>query len=119
MAKISENIVSLWEIAKNDSPVYRKEREREFVFLATNKDSKGLLFGSHLQMYWRPGSADTYKTVFNPLRNFLDFHKSRNEPANEWDFGPFLGFFEHRRSILIGGYDLRVRKGGGKFYKNR
>ena len=28
MGKISGNIASLWEIVKNDSPVYQKERER-------------------------------------------------------------------------------------------
>ena len=45
MGKISENLASLWEIAKNDPPVYLKI---ERAFLPTNQDTNGLLFKSHL-----------------------------------------------------------------------
>ena len=47
--------------------------------------------------------------MFNSLRNFLDFQKGRNEPAQEWDLGSVLIFFEHRRWILLEEYDLRIK----------
>ena len=61
MGEVSENLVGLWEIVKNDSPVYQ---EIERAFLTANQDAMGLLFKSHLQKYWRDASADTYKSVF-------------------------------------------------------
>ena len=59
--------------------------------------------------YWESGSPDTYKSVFNSLRDFLDFQKSRNDPVHEWGLGSVLISFEHRRWILLGEYDLRIR----------
>ena len=56
-------------------------------------------------------SADALKSVFYPLRNFLDPQKSRNEPVHEWDLGSVLVFFEHRRTILLEEYDLGVKRG--------
>ena len=50
-----------------------------------------------------------YKSVFYSLKNFLDFQKSRNEPAREWELGSVLVFFEHRRTILSEEYNLRVK----------
>ena len=109
MGKASENLSPLWEIVKNDPPVYR---DIERAFLPTNHDAKGLLFESHLQKYWRAAPADKYKSAFYQLRKFLDWQKSRHEPARDWDLGRVLIFSERRRTIRLEEYDLRVKKAG-------
>ena len=95
---ISEDLDSLWEIVKNDSPAYRKIAS---TFIASNADAGGRLLKCHLKKYWKSGSPDAYKSVFNSLRGFLDFQKSRNEPAREWGSRSDLIFCEHRRWILL------------------
>ena len=94
-----------------------RERARARAFPPTNQETKGLLFKSHLQKYWMSPPAETYKSAFYSLRNFLDFQESRSEPAHEWDLWSALAFSEHRRTILSGKYDLRVKNGSLKCTK--
>ena len=94
-------------ISKNDSPVYLKI---DRTFIASNADAVGRLLRCHLKTYWKSGSSDAYKSVFNSLRNFLDFQKSRNEPAREWDLGSVAIFFEHGRTTILEEYDIRLTK---------
>ena len=89
LGKVSENLVSLWELMKNDPPAYQKV---ERVFVSTNQDSEGLLLKIHLKKYWQSASSVTYKSVFYSVKNFLDFQKNRNEPAQERGVGSVLIF---------------------------
>ena len=92
---------------KHDSPAYRKV---DGVFLAAKQDAKGLLLRSQLKRHWLFCSAATYRSVYCSVKNFLDFQKNRNEPVDDWDIGSVLIFFEHRRTVLLEEYDLRVEK---------
>ena len=97
----------MWGLMKNDSPVYQKV---ERVFVAENQDAKGLLLKSHLKRHRQFASAITYRSVYYSIKNFLDFQKNRNEPVEVWGGGSVLIFPEHRRTVLLEEYDLRVQK---------
>ena len=55
------------------------------------------------------GAARTNNSVLNALRNSIEFQKARGEPVYEWGSGSVLIFFEQKRSILLGKYELSSR----------
>ena len=63
--KIDEDLVSLWEQVKNDSPAYQRiERSRA----SSKPEVGGSILKCHLRKYWASGSPDTYKAVPYSLR---------------------------------------------------
>ena len=95
---------------KNDSPDSPAYTKMERYLLASNTDTSSLLLKSHLRKYRRRGSVATYKSVYSSISTFLEFRKSRNEPAQDWDVGSVVMFFEHWRTILLEEFELRVKK---------
>ena len=58
--KISENLASMWELMKHDSPAYQKV---DRVFVSANQDAGDLLLKSRLKRRWQWCSATTHKSV--------------------------------------------------------